>query len=117
MDFKKPKKRAVLLPVGLVRDQLLDVVQQVAVGDEHVEPAIEVGVEEHGSEADVEHARAAEAGTERSVFEARVSLQVERIRLVAEVGDEQIDVAVVVDVTRVHAHTRLGPAVGVVTNR
>ena len=79
-----------------------------AVDDEGVEPRVVVGVEPRRAEAGVRQAGRPEPRLGAPVGEeARAVVDVERVRLGADVGHEQVAVAVAVDVAHVDPHARL----------
>ena len=79
-----------------------------AVGDVDVEFAVEVVVHRGGAEAGVDEARPAEAAAAGAVVPEPVALvDIERVRLVLEMGHEQIDQTVAVEVLGEHPHARL----------
>ena len=80
-----------------------------------VEVAVVVVVEERGAETGEVETRGAEADGRRGVLEAVGALVAEqRVGLADQMGDEEIEIAVVVDVAGDHAHPRLGQPVQVV---
>src|SRR5206468_2754609 len=95
-----------------VRDRRLDavdVVLDVAVGDEDVERAVEVEVEEEAAEGERQKARLADAGHGGVVDEQTASLVVvQREHLVGEVADEQAVATAAVVIGGVDAHGAAG---------
>ncbi len=100
------------LPVGYQGVVLLDVVVHVSVGDEEIEPAVVVIIEETGSEPEVVQAHLPEPGGEGNLGVVRPVVTVQGVVLQLVVGDEEIEVAVVVVIPGVDAHARLRLAVG-----
>ena len=86
------------------RLQSLDIVGDMAVRGEDVQPAVEIGVEEEAAEGERQERRAAERGAGRLV-EEQPALVVEQCHhLVREVADHEAGKARVVVVGGVHAH-------------
>ena len=80
-----------------------------AVGDEQIQPAVAIEIQPAGAEAGLREAGRAEAGGSAPILEvSRAVVEVQHIHLVEPVRDEQILVAVVVEVARVNAHARFG---------
>ncbi|HEU4401055.1 MAG TPA: hypothetical protein VFT43_03015 [Candidatus Polarisedimenticolia bacterium] len=89
-----------------------DVVDDVAVGDEQVEMAVVVGIEEEGPEAESQERRAAHPRAEGAVREdAAAVVVVELVGLLRQVGHEEVEAAVVVVVGHVGPHAGLRQAV------
>src|SRR5262249_54468705 len=89
-----------------------DVVVDVAVVDDHVEEAVEIVVEEGGAEAgegETGRAETADGGTVLEGAVAAVAPVVVRLR--REVGDEEVEAAVAVDVARIDGQGRRRAAV------
>ena len=78
-----------------------------AVDDDQIEPAVVVVVDEAGAEAGEAEREQRRASTVRSSNRPLPTFAIERVAFVVEVGDEQILVAVAVDVARVDAHAAL----------
>ena len=88
----------------------------MAVGDEQVEPAVIIDVEGDGAEAGLRAARGGEIRRQGAVGEqAAAEVPAQGVRLVDEVGVEQVDAAVAVEVLGDDAHAGRGlarPVVG-----
>ena len=88
-----------------------DVVEDVAVDDEQVAPAVVVEIEKARAESTVQEIRLADAGRDRVVGERAVAIvAIEAIEFVIEMADEEIGQAVVGDVGGVGAHAGFGAA-------
>ena len=93
------------LGVGDGRLHPVDVVLDVSVRDENVEPAVEIVIEEEAAEGEGEEARCADAGGRRVVDEQVPPLVVvQRQHLVREIADQQALPAAAVVVGRVDPH-------------
>ena len=87
----------------------------MAVGDEEIKVAVQINVEEFSAKTEGIVAGLGEADLSTDIGELALAVVVvERVSLVGEIGDEQVLVAVVVPVAKVHAHAGLGAAVLVV---
>src|SRR5712692_9890363 len=90
----------------------LDVVEDVAVDDEQVAPAVVIEIEEARAECAVENAGLADAGGDGVVGEGAVAIvAVEAVELEIKMADEKVGQAVVGDVGGVGAHAGFGAAV------
>ena len=95
----------------------LHVVQRMPVGDEDVQEPVVVVVEKGGAPADIGQRRASEARPHRLPGEQAVSLvAVEAGGLAVEVGDHEVEEAVVVVVAEVGPHAGLRAAVAAVAH-
>ncbi len=105
------EEELVLLPEGLVKlGEAADVGIDVAVGDEEVQPAVEVGVEEGDAPAHrLEAGRGQARGAAHVLEEPVAQVPVEGLGVVGEGGEHEVQPAVVVVVAGVHPHPRLGP--------
>ena len=84
----------------------------MAVGKEEVEVPVEVGVEERRAPSHPFEGRSRQpGGLGRVLEEAVAEVPVQRVAVVREVGDDEVQPAVSVVVARVHAHAGLGAAV------
>ena len=100
------------LRVALTGRQLLELGVEVAVGDEKIEPAVVVVVEEGGAEAEQWPHDAVEAGTSRDIGEQPVTfVAIEGVYVFGEIGHEEIEITVVVVVAAVHPHAGLRSAI------
>jgi hypothetical protein len=72
-----------------------------------VEIGIVIEIEEAGAKTGSLQARGGEPGGHRSIFEAKsLVVQVQRVGLIDDVGDENVQIAVFVDIPRGDSHTR-----------
>ncbi len=114
------------LPLTIVPIQLASLLQRIrsaglrlpaqvphrAIRDEQVEPAIEVIV--HEARAESGETKLEQTALSGAVLvEALAEIEIERVALVVEVRDEQILVAVAIDVGEVDAHAALRLTVAV----
>src|SRR5947208_9858768 len=82
------------------------------VGDENIGPAIVIGIEESRAPTDVRDAGLSQSGSHTDVVKAlRSAVPIKRIRFLREVADEQIQPAIVVEVTELHTHRTLFMAI------
>ena len=89
-----------------------DVVEDVAVYDEEIAPAVVVEIEEAGAETAVENVGLAEAGSDGAVSERAVAVVgVEAIEFEIEMADVEIHAAVVAEIGGVGAHAGFGAAI------
>ena len=101
--------KQVPLPVAQAGGQLFELGVEVAIGDEDVEPAVVVAVEEGGAEAEERPHDAVEPGAGGGVGEEPAAVvAVEGVDVLREIGHEEVEVAVVVVVAAVHTHAGLG---------
>ena len=101
-----------MLGVGRVEVRAVDLGIDVAVGDEDVEPAIVVQIDEADAPAEIARvdAKAGEVGV---VFKGAVAeVLVERVGVAGEVGLDDVEQAVAVEVADADAHAGLRLAVG-----
>ena len=100
--------------VARPRDRLGDA--HLAVGDEEVEVAVEFGVERNDAEAGERHTRGPQAAQSAHVFETgrAAEVAVQGVGLVHQMGQEEIESAVAVEVFGKHSHPRLGLTVKIV---
>ena len=100
------------LRVGDAFLHALDLLFDVTVGHEDVEPAVQIVVEEKASEAEREQTRAAHLRARRFVHEQSIAfVVVESQHLIREVADEHAGAAGTVVIGSVHAHAGAGHAV------
>ena len=93
---------------------VLDVREDVAVREEEVQTAVQVGVEEGGPPAHALERPGGQAGSHAHVLEpAAVEIAIERVVVVGEGGEHEVRAAVAVVVARVGAHAGLGARLGV----
>src|SRR4030088_3502158 len=86
----------------------------VAVGNEQIDPAVVVVIEELGSPADISKAYRSHSGFEGNVRERiGANVAVKNIVFIVEVGDEYIEPSIVIIVTQRDAHASLFGAVSV----
>ena len=98
-----------VLHVGMVAG---DVVEDVAVNDEKIPPAVIVEIEEAGAEAAVEDVGLAEAGSDGAVDESAVAVVgVEAIQFEIEMADIKIHAAVVAEIGGIGAHAGFGATI------
>ena len=100
--------------IGVAGDhQFLDLLDGTVHGED-VQPAVVVVVEPGGAEAGVREARSGDAGGDAAILEPALAVvHIQRVGFLAQMGHEQIDVAVAVEVRRVDAHAGLRRAVPV----
>src|SRR5579884_3324552 len=94
---------------------LVNVILLVAVGEDNIEPAIVIVVEELTAERDIGNAGAADPHLEASVAELSLSvIMIERARFALEGRDQQIEFAVVIVVAPIQAHAAVRVAFAVI---
>ena len=105
----------VLLAKGLAElRKLVHIRKDVAVGKEEIELAVQVGVEEGRTPSHARKRRCGDAGGRARVLEVpAVDAVIERVLIVREGGEDEIQATVTVVVAGVHAHARLRAAVTV----
>ena len=103
------QQQLVLLAVGLAElRELVDVRKDVAVGEEEIELAVQVGVEEGRAPSHPVEGRPGDAGGRARVLEVpAVEVVIQRVPIVRERGEHEIHAAVAVVVAGVRAHSRL----------
>ena len=103
------------LRVLLAGLHFVDLVFDVAVGRQQIEPAIEIVVEEQHAKRQRAARRRADAGHDRLVrkLERRLLGHVQRRHLVGEVADRDAERSVVAEVGRVDSHRAAAVAVGI----
>ena len=106
----EPLKQQARLGVRIVA-VTLGLLPDAAVGLIQIEPAVVVEVDPRRAEARERPAHGSQAGGRGRVAEELAVVAKERVRFAVEVHDQQIFIAVVVDVLGVDAHARLGRAV------
>ena len=106
-----------LVSLGITkrRVDLFHDVEDVAVGDEEIEVAVQIDIEEFSAKTEGIVAGLEEADLSADIGELALAVVViERVGLVGEIGNEQVLVAVVIPVAKVHAHAGFGAAVLIV---
>src|SRR5262249_40154683 len=104
----KNVRRLCVLDPGLYP---LDVALDVPIGDENIEPAVEIVVEKETAETERQQAYASDGGSRRLVDEEPIAFVViERKHLIREVRDHDARITGSVVVCRVRAHSRAGDA-------
>ncbi len=92
--------------VGVFRADLIPQLPDRAVDDEQIEPSVVVVVQKPRAES--REAKSEQTGLDRPVFEeARRGLNVEGVRLVVEIGHEQVVVPIAIEVPEIHTHAAL----------
>ena len=106
------EQQLVLLAEGLAQLRVLvDVREDVAVGEEQIEPAVEVGVEERRAPSHADERRAGEPALHARVLELpAVEIVIERVPIVGERREDEIHAPVAVVVAGVDAHAGLRAA-------
>ena len=99
------------LRIGRFRLQLVHLGIDVAVGEEDVEPAVVVEVDEPGAPAEPPRVEAEAAGERPVLAEAVPEVGVQRRRVAGEVGLDDVEGAVAIVVADADAHARLRLAV------
>ena len=109
------QQQLVLLPVGLPELRvLLDVREDVAVGKEQIERAVEIGVEERRAPSHADERRAGDVALQARVLElAAVDVVIQRVPIARERREHEIHAPVAVVVARVRSHSRLRACVTV----
>ncbi len=93
---------------GMIRG---DVVEDVAVDDEQIAPAVVIEIEKSRAEGAIQKIGLADAGCDRVVGERAIAIiAIEAVEFVIEMADEKVRQAVVGDVRRVGAHACFGAA-------
>ena len=109
------KQQEWLAVADLVMGEFFNQIVRVAIGEEKIEVAVVVIVEELEAPAAHQAGGGADTGGEGLVVEGLVVIVlIERIHLVVDVGDEQVHPAVLIDVRGVEPHAGARPAFGAV---
>src|ERR1700757_3878010 len=109
------KQQEWLAVADLVMREFFNQIVRVAIGEEKIEIAVVVIIEELEAPPAHQASRGADAGGQGLIVEGLVVIVlIERIHLVVDVGDEQVHPAVLIDIGGIEAHAGTRPALGAV---